>query len=110
MGRHGLGVGNEDITLASNLDIPEVAKAKNKKDALKALFHHKQKEKNAALAEAFNAQENGKDDHYILYHGDAITRMGTFRDELFDMILTDPPYGVGAHTFGDQTFRPRRSS
>jgi len=91
-----------DILIADNLGDEDIAKAKSKKEALKILQHKKQKEKNEQLAEKFNL--NSQLDHrHQLTHGNAIVELHNMTPEHFDVIITDPPYGVGAHTFGDQT-------
>lgn len=105
IGREAKGTAITDLTtdlaLASHLDIPEVAKAKTKKEALKALTIIKQREKCEALAEA--AQPHELESPHTILHDEATAALCTLGSETFDCILTDPPYGVGADTFGDQT-------
>lgn len=83
--------------LASHLDDEEVAAAPTKKDALKLIKRKTEAAHNAQLAELFNAQRTP----HTLLHGSAFDILPTLDDNTFDVILTDPPYGVNAHQFGD---------
>lgn len=99
----------KEIIVASHLSNPEVAKAKTADEAFKILKRQEQTRQNIALAE-----EVGKtftaDVHELLntnclvYMRDLVAGVGLAdggADKLFDVILTDPPYGMGADKFGD---------
>lgn len=96
-----------ELIVADHLDDEEVQAAKSVDEAFKILKRKENTEKNIALA-----KEVGKtfsSDVHKLYNVDCIGWMNTYRklktglDKLgaIDVILTDPPYGMGAHTFGD---------
>lgn len=87
------------VLLADHLDNPEVAKAKTSKDAFKALQRAEETKKNEQLAERVGRSFNSS--VHQLIHADCLSWLRTCPDHSFDVILTDPPYGMGAHTFGD---------
>lgn len=87
------------ILLSDHLDNPLVAGAKNEKEAFKALRRQEDRAKAEALAEAVGAVYNSS--VHKLYHGDCIAWMAECPDNQFDVILTDPPYGMNAQNFGD---------
>jgi site-specific DNA-methyltransferase (adenine-specific) len=87
----------EAIILARHLDDPEVAAAKSQKDAVKIL----RKKAEAAHREKLAAQFDHSSSPHILTQGDSLELLRSLPDSHFDLILTDPPYGVGADTFGD---------
>lgn len=88
----------DSIIIRENLSDPEVAKAKSSKEALKIIGKKKQQELTNQLAEQFNITSTPH-----------IFNCGDFRDfkhfigtGTVDCIVTDPPYGIGADSFGDQ--------
>lgn len=87
------------ILIAEHLNNPLVAGAKSEKDAFKVLKREEAKTKNLALAEAVGVSYNSS--AHKLYHTDCIQWMAKQPDETFDVVLTDPPYGMNAGTFGD---------
>jgi len=94
---------SSDILLAQNFNDEDVVRAGNKREALKVLALKKQKEKNIRLAEEFDIEASNLEHRHTLIHGDAIQAMSEMTPDHFDVIITDPPYGVGADTFGSQT-------
>lgn len=79
------------------LHIPEVARAKTQKDALKEIEKittagHRKKLADASL--------NISTPHRLI-KGDSKDVLPTLQSSTFDVILTDPPYGVDADGFGD---------
>lgn len=88
-----------DLSLARNLDKPEVAKAKTKEEAVKALKKLVQREADVKRAEVVGAAWTS--DQHVLHHVDCLDWLEAADPEQFDVILTDPPYGMGADTFGD---------
>lgn len=93
----------EDIVLSQFMGDGDVRKAKSKTEAVKIVKKKLQEKKNEELAEAYKQSETLESPHEII-HGEAIEELQKLPDNSIDVILTDPPYGIGADTFGDQTF------
>jgi len=90
----------EEILLAQHLDNPVVASAKSPKEAFKALKRLEEAEANRQLA-AEIGKSFSADDHR-LFNQDCLTFMADPANHgYFDVILTDPPYGMGAQNFAD---------
>lgn len=89
----------KDIILAKHLDKPEVAKAKSADEAFKVLKKLEERERNVELAATVGATFSAE--LHELYNADCIEWMEKYSGPGFDVILTDPPYGMGAHEFGD---------
>lgn len=87
------------LLLADHLDNPLVAAARNPKDAFKALRRQEDREKSLALAETVG--QNFNSSAHKLYHTECIAWLADCPDNSFDVILTDPPYGMNAQSFGD---------
>jgi site-specific DNA-methyltransferase (adenine-specific) len=90
---------NSSIILSDHLANPEVAKAKTAKDAMKILKKQEDQRKNAELAERVGKNFNSS--IHELHHIDCIDWLNKSPDNRFDVICTDPPYGMGAQAFGD---------
>ena len=88
----------KEIVLAKHLDNPAIAKAATVDEAYKILKKQEETVKNLQLAAVVG--KTFTEDLHQLFHVDCLDWM---RDTqlLFDVILTDPPYGMGADTFGD---------
>jgi len=87
----------DSIRVAKHLADPEVAAAPTVKDAVKLLRKREEKARHAALAEKIDVKSLS--DEHILH-------CGSWREldcplSSVDVILTDPPYGMGADTFKD---------
>lgn len=91
------------LIVAQHLDNPNVAKAADVKEAFKILRRADEAERATALGlsvgRTFTAAE-----HTLLF-GDCLDWMFRLPAESFDCILTDPPYGIGADSFGDAAGR-----
>lgn len=87
------------IILADHLDNPDVAKAKNSKEAFKVLKKQEETRKNVELAERIGKSFNSS--AHTLLHEDCLEWLAVCPANSFDVILTDPPYGMGADAFGD---------
>lgn len=98
-GGHSFDVG-EDLRLAEHLNDPAIARARSKKDAIKLLKLKKQREHFESLATLPPTHSA-----HTLILGDALEEMLKLEEsgESFSCIITDPPYGIGAHSFSDQT-------
>lgn len=92
---------SDAVTLAEFLDDVDVAKAKTQKEAMKIVRAKAQKKRNEELAQSFSMKEGSQ---HVLLHGDVRTVLPTIESGQIDVIVTDPPYGVGADSFGDQQF------
>ena len=95
----GEGVNHEttrrEIILAQHLDDPEVKSAKSVDEAFKTLRKRERAEKNAALAESVG--QSFSNSLHAVYHGDSLEWLRAYSGSpTFDVILTDPPYGLNA--------------
>lgn len=87
------------IMVAKHLDDPDVAKAKSLTEGLKILKRKDELRRSAALA-----REIGPKFHaglHKLLKGNCIEVMASLPESSFDVILTDPPYGMNAQDFND---------
>jgi DNA modification methylase len=88
-----------EILIAKHLDNPLIAKAKDTNEAFKILKKQEEVQKNVALAlvvgKTFSSEV-----HRAL-NVNCLDWMRSAIPEQFDVILTDPPYGMGAQAFGD---------
>ena len=89
----------EAVVVAQHLSDPDVAKASSRKEALKVI------ERKAITAEnikrAFEVGTVAPSSRHQLLQHEAATVV--FPECTFDCILTDPPYGIGADKFGEQS-------
>lgn len=98
VGSHS-GKVKKELMVARHLANPEVAKAKTLDEAVKVLKRQEQAKEHVALAEKVGATFTA--DLHKLHHGNCLHWMLQQKPEQFDVILTDPPYGMGADQFGD---------
>lgn len=89
----------KQITVAAFLSDPDVARAKDAKEAYKILERKEQVKENVKLA-TLVGESYGAHSHTLL-KGDCLEVMAGLPDHSFDVICTDPPYGMGADSFGD---------
>lgn len=93
----------KEIIVAKHLDNPLIAKAKSADEAFKILKKEEQRARHAALADTVGATFS-VDKHQLIL-GDCLDWMRLCAmgpsSEHFDVICTDPPYGMGADNFGD---------
>lgn len=89
----------QEVIVAKHLNDPDVKKAANLKDAFKILQKKEQGAKNVSIAEAVGPQVLAAS--HTLQLGDSQDLAASLPSGTFDCILTDPPYGMGADTFGD---------
>lgn len=92
-----------DLILGNALKDPKtaavIAGAASRKDAIKLLVRHEETERNAALGRAIGSTFNSS--VHQLLKGDCLSVMVTLPEASFDVVLTDPPFGMGADEFGD---------
>ena len=97
-GRHPHAV-SRTLAVAQNLSRPEVRAAKSLKEAAKILKRVEEREKNEKVAAVMGKEFIGE--RHELVNGDCREVLARTPDATFDVICTDPPYGMGADTFGD---------
>lgn len=86
----------EALTVAKHLHDPEVAAAKTQKEALKVIQKKAEAQHREVLAANFDLAKTP----HTLAHASAFDFAKTLPDASFDVILTDPPYGINADNFG----------
>lgn len=93
----------KELIVAQHLDNPDVAKAKSVDEAFKILKKQETAKQNVELARLIGTSFTA-DSHKIL-NVNCLDYMQQVADgpdmDKFDVILTDPPYGMGADEFGD---------
>jgi len=96
----------KEILVSKHLSNPVIAKAKSADEAFKILKKQEESAKNVELARVVGATFNA-DLHMLLnrdcldYMREQVEIITHHPEEAFDVILTDPPYGMGAQDFGD---------
>lgn len=91
----------EDLLVAAHLSNPEVAKAKTAGDALKALKKVEQRAKMAQRAADVQSSAIPLHATHRLILGNAVEELRKIPPTSVQVILSDPPYGMGANDFGD---------
>lgn len=90
----------QEILVAEHLDRPEVAGAATLKEAFKILKRLEETKRNQDLAIMVGA--NYSSSSHTVVNVDCLIWMAAPENAgKFDVILTDPPYGMGAHNFND---------
>lgn len=89
----------KQLIVARHVDSVEVQSAKTLDEAFKALRRKETSRRNTALATAMGPTF-GAHSHTAL-NEDSLLWLQKAEAEQFDVILTDPPYGMGADEFGD---------
>lgn len=88
-----------EIILAKHLGNPAVAAAKSLQDAWKTLKREEVTQRNIAIAETIGKTFTA--DSHELFNTEALGWLWKCPFAQFDVILTDPPYGIDADEFGD---------
>lgn len=88
-----------ELILAQHLNDPEISKAKSLDEAWKILKNKEQRQRNvdAGIAAGANYSTNS----HTLVKANCVEWMKAQKEEQFDVICTDPPYGINAQDFGD---------
>lgn len=89
----------DQIMVSRYLDDPEVAAAPSLKEATKVIKKKEDAERNRKLGESVGRIFTA--DFHQCLNVDLKVWMPQAASEGFDVILTDPPYGMGADQFGD---------
>ena len=87
------------LMVAKHAHLPGVASAPTLKEAVKIIKKSEDSAANALLAEAVGKAFSLDDIH--LFHRNCLTWMEEASHSQFDLVITDPPYGIGAHEFND---------
>lgn len=90
---------SDALIVARHLDDPDVAKAKDQKEALKIIGKKAEAAQRARLAVNFDPS---KVQHKLIL-GEALEELRKLPGDSFDCILSDPPYGVDADNFGSMS-------
>jgi site-specific DNA-methyltransferase (adenine-specific) len=88
-----------ELVLARNLKDPEVAKASSAEEGLKIVKRKEEIARTTALGKEVGRTFNAS--IHKLIQGNCLEVMLTFDPLMFDVILTDPPYGIDAQSFND---------
>ena len=89
----------KEIILAKHLKDPDVAKATSVSEAFKVLKKKEETKNNQILAETVGKTFSAS--LHRLVNDDCAEWMRAASPDSYDVILTDPPYGMGADDFGD---------
>jgi len=87
------------MILADHLGDEDIAKAKTLKEGFKILKKKDELRRTANLAEAIGLTFSAK--AHKIFNADCLRWMEVYGNNDFDVICTDPPYGMGADKFGD---------
>jgi DNA modification methylase len=88
-----------EIIVAKHLADPEVRAAKNVNDAFKVLKRKEETQRNVQLAAEVGRTFSSA--AHTLLNEDTLSWLEAAPAGVFDVILTDPPYGMNADEFGD---------
>jgi len=89
----------QNVILANNLHRAEVRNAKSASEAMKVLKRAEERERNEELAGKLGTEYLGS--KHTLVNANCVEWMRQQPPAQFDVVLTDPPYGMGANEFGD---------
>lgn len=89
----------QQLAVAKFLDDPEVQAAKSAGEAYKLLRRKEERKRNARIAEKVGATLTSAS--HSCFNTDSLEWLQACSDGRFSVILTDPPYGMGADEFGD---------
>lgn len=90
------------VQLAKYLHDPDVAAASSPKEAVKIIRKKQQAQQNAIAAAAFDENATRAVPHKLLA-GSMEVHLAGLAGESQDILLTDPPYGIDAQSFGEQS-------
>ncbi len=88
-----------ELILSPYLEAPHIKGAKNLDEAWKAHLREEEDKRRAELARTVG-DTYGKHSHTLI-KADCLSWIRESPANQFDVILTDPPYGIGADRFGD---------
>jgi DNA modification methylase len=88
----------KELVVAKYLDRPTVRAAKSVEEAFKVIKREEELAESERIGRSVGAVFSSAD--HTLLHGDCLEILPSLSGG-FDVILTDPPYGMGADSFGD---------
>lgn len=88
-----------ELILAQHLQDPEIAKAKSLKEGFEILRRREQTQRNIEKGREIGASLSRNS--HTLVRANCIEWLNDQPAEQFDVICTDPPYGINAQDFGD---------
>lgn len=88
-----------ELIVSRHLTDPDVVKAKSVDEGFKILKRKEELKRSAELGEQIGKTFSSAD--HTLLKGDCLVEMLNLSDSSFDVILTDPPYGIDAQEFSD---------
>lgn len=88
----------DELILAQHLHKPEIAKAKTAKEAMNLLKTAERHDRNMELARTVGRLQ--KSERFQCFNIDSQEWVRECQNEVYDVILTDPPYGIDADSFG----------
>ena len=93
------------LLIAKHLDDPNVAKAKTQKEALNIIKRKQGDILRQALSQRLNAEglSAAPKSRHTLYNASAFDILPTLPAASFDLIITDPPYGIDIDTMSTQS-------
>lgn len=91
---------SDAILVSKHLDDPDIASAPDLREAKKRLTRKLEAKFREALVSQHGFAQSVS--QHTLHNGDALDILDTTGEGQFDCIITDPPYGIGAHGFGSQ--------
>lgn len=84
------------LIVAPHLDDPDVAKARDDRDAFNIVSRKLEREFRETIAAISPKQHS-----HVLLHGDTMQELQRMAHGQFSLVIADPPYGIGADQFGD---------
>lgn len=91
----------EELTLATHLSDPDIGKQKTRQDAMRVLRRKAQLQRASDLAARFQLETKTQSPHTPI-NDDCQAWLSFQPDDAYDLILTDPPYGISAQDHGGQ--------
>ncbi|MCA3705034.1 MAG: ParB N-terminal domain-containing protein, partial [Methylobacterium sp.] len=88
----------QELVVAKHLNNPLIANAKTANEAFKLLKREEERKQHLAMAATIGASLSSGDHKLLL--GDCLQHMQSMTGQ-FDLIITDPPYGMDAQNFRD---------
>ncbi len=92
---------SEELLVSAYINDEEIRKAPTRKDAAKLIRKKLQKQKLEKLAREFDLDKL-KTEHELI-RGDLVEELKLFEAYTFDCIIADPPYGIDADQFKNQS-------